>query len=450
MDGDDFARNLAHKLAAASGGCVAAGAKSQDCDAGAIGAAVGEMVGDYLIKPSQEIVLDDGSVVAVLTDNEISTIHNIAKLSAGSIALLSHVDVDTAANSAQTAVENNAIWAVIPAVIWVADKAWTAYQVYQDIQALENGTKTWEQLAREKGTEYMAQAILGNVAKFGVKAVKKGSGYALKKVAQTCSFRGDMLIKTVSGYKTIDSISIGDQVLSRNEQTGDVSFQTVLNQYNNAYKQTVYIDIVDADGNKQTIVSNTIHPFFVKIDNNTPVPPSSEGHHYRGEIENAHWVDASNLKAGYKLLSENGQWQIVQNIKVTDEPLSAYNLTVNNDHTYFVTGSGTTYGVWVHNSCAVPNINHATNHGLQRIRERGFTQQKVTDIVNNYSEKGYQPGGLTVYIKKQSNRKYDVIIVNKDNKIVSAIGGTKESLPNRRAVVTMLNNNGGFSGIALD
>ena len=224
IDADDFARNLAHKLAAAGVGCVAAGAKSQDCDAGAIGAAVGEMVGDYLIKPSQEIVLDDGSVVAVLTDNEISTIHNIAKLSAGSIALLSHVDVDTAANSAQTAVENNAIWAVIPAVIWVADKAWTAYQVYQDIQALENGTKTWEQLAREKGTEYMAQAILGNVAKFGVKAVKKGSGYALKKVAQTCSFRGDMLIKTVSGYKTIDSISIGDQVLSRNEQTGDVSF----------------------------------------------------------------------------------------------------------------------------------------------------------------------------------------------------------------------------------
>ena len=104
----------------------------------------------------------------------------------------------------------------------------------------------------------------------------------------------------------------------------------------------------------------------------------------------------------------------------------------------------------MHNSCGVPNINHATNHGLQRIRERGFTQQKVTDIVNNYSEKGYQPGGLTVYIKKQSNRKYDVIIVNKDNKIVSAIGGTKESLPNRRAVVTMLNNNGGFSGIALD
>jgi len=224
LDGDDFARNLAHKLAAAGVGCVSASAKNQSCDASAIGAAVGEMVGDYLIKPSQEIVLDDGSVLAVLTENDIRTIHNIAKLSAGSIALLAHADVDAAANSAHTAVENNAIWAVIPAIIWVADKAWTAYQVYEDIQTLEKGTKTWDQLVQEKGTEYMTQAILGNVAKFVVRAVKKGSGYALKKVAQTCSFRGDMLIKTVSGYKTIDSISIGDQVLSRNEQTGDVSF----------------------------------------------------------------------------------------------------------------------------------------------------------------------------------------------------------------------------------
>jgi len=164
LDGDDFARNLAHKLAAAGVGCVSASAKNQSCDASAIGAAVGEMVGDYLIKPSQEIVLDDGSVLAVLTENDIRTIHNIAKLSAGSIALLAHADVDAAANSAHTAVENNAIWAVIPAIIWVADKAWTAYQVYEDIQTLEKGTKTWDQLVQEKGTEYMTQAILGNVA----------------------------------------------------------------------------------------------------------------------------------------------------------------------------------------------------------------------------------------------------------------------------------------------
>ncbi|WP_227428805.1 polymorphic toxin-type HINT domain-containing protein [Psychrobacter sp. I-STPA6b] len=160
-----------------------------------------------------------------------------------------------------------------------------------------------------------------------------------------------MLVKTITGYKPIANIHVGEQVLSRNEHTGQLSFQQVLNQYNNPYKQTVYIDIKDATGNTQTIVSNKIHPFFTKINHDYPLPPSSEGHDYQGDIDNAQWVDASNLKAGYQLLSENGEWQVVQKVRQTNEPLSAYNLTVNNDHTYFVTGSDSTYGVWVHNAC---------------------------------------------------------------------------------------------------
>ena len=42
---------------------------------------------------------------------------------------------------------------------------------------------------------------------------------------------------------------------------------------------------------------------------------------------------------------------MVQSVRQTKESLSAYNLTVDNDHTYFVTGSDSTYGVWVHNDC---------------------------------------------------------------------------------------------------
>ena len=98
------------------------------------------------------------------------------------------------------------------------------------------------------------------------------------------------------------------------------------------HKQTVYIDIKDATGNTQTIVSNKIHPFFTKVSHNYLLPPSSESHDYQGDIENAQWVDASNLKAGYQLLSKNGEWQVVQSVRQTNEPLSAYNLTVNNDY----------------------------------------------------------------------------------------------------------------------
>ena len=38
-------------------------------------------------------------------------------------------------------------------------------------------------------------------------------------------------------------------------------------------------------------------------------------------------------------------------MEVKDEPLSAYNLTVDNDHTYFIAGNYKVEGVWVHNKC---------------------------------------------------------------------------------------------------
>ncbi len=169
--------------------------------------------------------------------------------------------------------------------------------------------------------------------------------------AKTCSFRGDMLVKTITGYKPIADIAVGDYVFTRNEYTGTTNYQQVSNQYNNQYEQTVYITVRDKVGNTQTIVSNKIHPFFTQITDGSTPPPSSEGHDYQGNIGNAQWVDASNLRAGYRLLSENGKWQVVQSVRQTNEPLSAYNLTVNNDHTYFVTGSDSSYGIWVHNDC---------------------------------------------------------------------------------------------------
>lgn len=101
IDADDFASNLAHKLVAAGVGCVTANAKQQSCDAGALGAAVGEMLGDYLV--------DDPSK---LTAKQKTDILDAAKLLAGSVALLTNVDVNTAANSAEIAVENNALHVV--------------------------------------------------------------------------------------------------------------------------------------------------------------------------------------------------------------------------------------------------------------------------------------------------------------------------------------------------
>ncbi|MDH2274270.1 polymorphic toxin-type HINT domain-containing protein, partial [Moraxella porci] len=230
-------------------------------------------------------------------------------------------------------------------------KLYTAYQVYQDIQDLKSGKKTVEQLAREKGEDYIAQAIAGNIGKYGYKIVKSGSRRIVQAVKKTCSFHGSTLISTMNGYKPISTIKIGDFVWSRDEYTGKYSYQSVTNWYNNQYQETVYITIVDSQGNEQTIISNAIHPFFAKVPYGTITPPSSEGHRYEGEIEHGVWVDASSLQSGYQLLSEDGTWQTVKSVSIAKEALTAYNLTVDNTHTYFVSAQGGKYGVWVHNAC---------------------------------------------------------------------------------------------------
>jgi filamentous hemagglutinin len=166
----------------------------------------------------------------------------------------------------------------------------------------------------------------------------------------TCSFRGDMMVKTTSGYTQIKDIHVGDGVYARDERDGAVGYKTVLAQYSNPYQETVYLTIKDERGRQQTIVSNKIHPFFTIPEGDAP-PQASEGHSYSGEVKGGRWVDAANLRAGFKLLASDGKWQIVVSARVADEPLRAYNMTVADYHTYFVKGAQGDEGVWVHNNC---------------------------------------------------------------------------------------------------
>ncbi|WP_448912314.1 polymorphic toxin-type HINT domain-containing protein [Haemophilus sputorum] len=207
---------------------------------------------------------------------------------------------------------------------------------------------------------------------------------------KTCSFRGDMEVKTEQGYKPIQSIKVGDKVYAKNELTGQMSYQHVQAHYNNPYDFTVYVEVIDEQGKHQTIVSNKIHPFFTQV-NQGELVASSEGHFYKGEIQNAQWVDAQNLKAGYKLLSENNHWQTVKDVSIKAEKLSAYNLTVENDHTYFIKGANSdSDGVWVHNDCW-----HALPDGAQRIGEiEGYHAYKFKN----------QDGKEITVIKKDLNR----------------------------------------------
>jgi hypothetical protein len=113
---------------------------------------------------------------------------------------------------------------------------------------------------------------------------------------------------------------------------------------------TVYDTYEGTDG-PEKLTSNTIHPFFVVLDETTPrlVAQSAEGHIYEGPIKGGAWVDAAHLRPGHSLRTPDGTLRKVLTVNITAEPLTAYNLTVDQTETYFVGEEP----VWVHNACDV-------------------------------------------------------------------------------------------------
>lgn len=92
---------IAHKIAHAVAGCAAAAANKGKCQDGAIGAAVGEIVGE---------ALTNGKNPATLTAKEREQILAYSKLVAGTVSGVVGGDVNTAANAAAVAVENNSLF----------------------------------------------------------------------------------------------------------------------------------------------------------------------------------------------------------------------------------------------------------------------------------------------------------------------------------------------------
>ncbi len=166
---------LTHKLAHALAGCAAGAATGGQCKDGAIGAAVAELMAQ-LMPPKNGIAYSDSEKANVLA---------VSKLVAGAASAYAGGNAQTAINTAETAVQNNALVPLLIGLAWLADKAWTAYEVSQDVAAIRDGTKTVEQVALEKGEEYVTGIILGNLARHSVKWGKKGIKHIREEISSS-------------------------------------------------------------------------------------------------------------------------------------------------------------------------------------------------------------------------------------------------------------------------
>ncbi|TGL25286.1 hypothetical protein EHQ47_04965, partial [Leptospira bourretii] len=166
------------------------------------------------------------------------------------------------------------------------------------------------------------------------KEISFGSGYIDEKGnfhQRTCFVAGTK-VHTKDGLKNIEDIQVGDVVLSKSDETGEVSYRKVVNTF---IRQTDAIYSVSfADGT--TLETTWNHPFRVK----------KQGHVLeKFSIETTDWVQAKDLHPGDVALGADGRELTITDITIEEREETVYNFEVEEYHTYFVGEAG----VWVHN-----------------------------------------------------------------------------------------------------
>ena len=138
----------------------------------------------------------------------------------------------------------------------------------------------------------------------------------------TC-FTSDTLIATNNGLVPISDINVGDLVYSQSIETGEKKYKKVLATYVN--ETTILINVLI---NGEIVQTTLEHPFYTK---------------------NSGWISASKLNNGDEVLLSSGHFAIVEevNFEVLDNPITVYNFSVDEFHTYFVSP----LEILVHNSC---------------------------------------------------------------------------------------------------
>ncbi len=144
-------------------------------------------------------------------------------------------------------------------------------------------------------------------------------------------FTGDALIYTRHGHKPIKEIQKGDEVYSRNAETGEIGFKEVEEVfYTTAH--TIYHVWIDG---KEEIKTTAYHPVYV---------------------EGQGWVTAINLREGDAIETMDGMVCITKIVKERhEEPVPVYNFHVK-DWASYIVGE---VRVYVHNGKGHNGVNKA-------------------------------------------------------------------------------------------
>jgi hypothetical protein len=140
------------------------------------------------------------------------------------------------------------------------------------------------------------------------------------------------LVRTQEGYRPIEELGVGNEVLAFDEETGMVAPRAVTGVWRNTTQRLVTLHV---DG--EVVQTTRLHDFWVE-----------------GQRE---WMPAWRLWAGMLLRSPDGRPVSVQAVEVSEARSDSYNLEVEHAHTYFVGR----HGVLVHNGSGKPSAFASTD-----------------------------------------------------------------------------------------
>ncbi|MEM7621457.1 MAG: polymorphic toxin-type HINT domain-containing protein [Pseudomonadota bacterium] len=229
-----------------------------------------------------------------------------------------------------------------------------------------------------------------NVATGGV---LPNAGGFIRAGRHLCSFHEDTQVATHQGFVKISEIRAGEhKVWARDEYTGKMKYKSVLDAYSSRYHKTVTVRIRDLQSDTyQTIISNTVHPFYVSMVQPGLRLVANGGVANTGTNDTGEWIEAQYLQAGHHLLNADESWSEVVSVEIAKQDLQAYNLHVDQFHTFYVRGADNDNapGVWVHNTCFGDLRRHAAKHGdeLGTNSTDAYLKQAAKNLANGHQFK---------------------------------------------------------------
>lgn len=216
------------------------------------------------------------------------------------------------------------------AAVKIAGKVAKAAKTSKAAKTLK-AVKSSKALSKLKGMCSLMKNIAGK-AKTGAKKISdkisKLTNFRKKKQAnkgeckgEGSCFTADMIVCVENGYRFIKEIQNGDDIYTKNAETGETGVRKV---YNAVQSEAHTIYHIQLDG-KEEIKTTAYHSFFVK----------EKG-----------WMNAINLKEGDLLVTMAGEALVTKLFKIRqEEPVQVYNFQVEEWESYFVSGMQ----VYVHN-----------------------------------------------------------------------------------------------------